>query len=243
MSNITYLCVGGYTMTTNPYFIRARLFPTVLTAAPLLILVNKLVSNLYYDSLKSIFDILPILTNLGLSAALIFLSIQINRLLAKEIFQKLYFKEEIKMPTTNHLLWSDTFLESTIKGKIRYKVKDKFGIELMTPVEESQAENKSRKQIVSAVSQIRNSLRDNRLLLQHNIEYGFFRNLIGGCVIAVLCSIALLFIGISNNDSGLRLTGIILSSIYLVPIIFSKPLIKRFGNYYSKFLYEQFLTL
>lgn len=230
-------------MTANPYFIRARLFPTVLTAAPLLILVNKIISSFFYENLKSILDILPILTNLGLSAALIFLSVQINRLIAKETFQRIYFKQEISMPTTNHLLWSDTFFDNSVKGKIRSKIIDKFGITLMTATEEVANEAKSRKQIVTAVSQIRNVLRDNKLLFQHNIEYGFFRNLIGGCVIAILCSIVLFLLGILNNEPATKLTGLVLFCIYIIPILFSKFLIKRFGNYYSKILYEQFLTL
>lgn len=230
-------------MTANPYFIRARFFPTVLTAAPLLILVNKIISSLFYENLKNILDILPILTNLGLSAALIFLSVQINRLIAKEIFQRIYFQQEISMPTTNHLLWSDTFFDSSVKEKIRSKITDKFDITLKTVTEEATNEVESRKQIVTAVSQIRNALRDNKLLFQHNTEYGFFRNLIGGCVIAILCSITLFLIGIFNNEPVTTLMGLILFCIYIIPILLSKFLIKRFGNYYSKILYEQFLTL
>jgi hypothetical protein len=230
-------------MITNLYFIRARLFPTVLTAAPQLILVNKLLSVLYYDTLKNIIEVLPILTSLGLSVALLFLSIQINRLLAKEIFQRLYFNEEIKMPTTDHLLWSDQFFDETVKEKIRSKIADKFRLTLMDKNEEASKEATSRKQIVTAVSQIRNSLRGNKLLLQHNIEYGFFRNLIGGCVIAVICSVVLILFGHFKNEPGIKLTGIILFFIYLLPIILSKQIINRFGNYYSKVLYEQFLTL
>lgn len=113
----------------------------------------------------------------------------------------------------------------------------------MTATEEAANEAKSRKQIVTAVSQIRNALRDNKLLFQHNIEYGFFRNLVGGCVIAILCSIVLFLLGIFNNEPATKLTGLVLLCIYIIPILFSKFLIKRFGNYYSKILYEQFLTL
>jgi hypothetical protein len=230
-------------MMTNPYFIRARLFPTVLTVIPLLIVVNKVVSALYYESLRNIYDVLPFITNLGLSAALIFLCIQINRLLAKEIFQRLYFTEEINMPTTNHLLWKDSFFDKSIKDNIRSKIKDKFGITLMSDTDEVSNEITSRKQITTAVSQIRNSLRGNKLLFQHNIEYGFFRNLIGGCLLAVICSIILILWGQYRNESSIKITGIILLCIYLIPILFSRFLIRKFGNYYSKILYEQFLTL
>jgi len=230
-------------MITRTYYIQARLFPTILTVIPLLIFVNTIVATLYYDTLKAIFSVLPLITNLGLSAALLFLMVQVNRFIAKEVFQRFYFQNEICMPTTNHLLWTDTFFDNSIKEKIRSKIESKFGLTLMTDVEESADEPKSRKQIVTAVSQIRNSLRDNRLLLQHNIEYGFFRNLLGGCLIAIIFSIGTFIYGFAKDEHSLKLTGIVLMVIYVIPIIFSKPIIKRFGNYYSKILYEQFLTM
>ena len=230
-------------MVTNPYYIRARLFPTILTCIPLLVFVNKMISLYFYEQLKAILEVLPLLTGLGLSAALLFLSVQINRLIAKEMFQKFYFKDEIKMPTTNHLLWQNDLFDKTIKENIRFKIHSKFGITLMNEVDESANENASRKQIATAVSQIRNALRDNRLLFQHNIEYGFFRNLLGGCFIACIFSLSLILLGQINKEQAVKLTGIVLFFIYLFPIVFSKVLVNRFGNYYSKILYEQFLTL
>lgn len=230
-------------MTVSTYYIKGRLFPTILTVIPLLIFVNAIVTTLYYDTLKQIFNVLPIITHLGLSAALLFLMVQINRLISKEVFQRFYFEDEIRMPTTNHLLWADTFFDSSVKEKIRSKIQTKFGLVLMTESEESTEESKSRKQIVTAVSQIRNCLRGNSLLLQHNIEYGFFRNLLGGCLIAVFFSIIILIGGIIKHESSIKLTGVILIIIYFIPILLSKPIIKRFGNYYSKILYEQFLSV
>jgi hypothetical protein len=205
--------------------------------------MNKLVTSLYYETLKEIFNVLPLLTNLGLSAALLFLMVQINRLIGKEVFQRLYFQDEIHMPTTNHLLWNDTFFDNSIKEKIRLKINEKFGLVLMTQEEEDIDQSKSRKQIVTAVSQIRNSLRGNQLLLQHNIEYGFFRNLLGGSLIATIFSITIFVYGIAKHENPLMLAGIGLTVIYSLPIILSKPIIRRFGNYYSKILYEQFLSI
>lgn len=227
----------------NSYFIRARLFPTILTAIPLLLLVNYLLSSYYYESFKKILDILPILASLGLSTAFIFLSVQVNRIISKEIIQRFYFKEEVKMPTTNHLLWNDIFFDKTIKTTIRAKIQTLYSIVLMNEQEEQADELKSRNQIIIAVSQIRNSLRGNDLLFQHNIEYGFFRNLMGGSLLAVVCSILIVIFAYLKNEIVLINAGIILLFIYLIPIILSKLIIKRFGHYYSKVLYEQFLTL
>ncbi len=108
-------------MKTTSYYIKARFFPTLLTVIPLLILVNVIIAPVYHNSLSQIFDILPIITNLGLSGALIFLMVQVNRLVSKEVFQRFYFKDEINMPTTNHLLWSNSKIDNQTKAMIRRK--------------------------------------------------------------------------------------------------------------------------
>ena len=230
-------------MKSTSYYVKARLFPTLLTVIPLLLLLNVVIAPLYHDSLSQIFDILPLITNLGLSGALIFLMVQINRFVSKEVFQRFYFQDEINVPTTNHLLWSNSKLDNQTKTMIREKIQIHYNITLMNEENETLNENTCRKQIVIAISQIRNSLRENKLLLQHNIEYGFFRNLLGGCLVAILFSIGMLIYAIIQHDATLTTTGILLAIVYFIPILLSKILINRYGNYYSKILYEQFLSI
>lgn len=230
-------------MALNNYYFKARLFPTVLTSIPAIILYNKFVSSLYHDKLENIFSVLPTITYIILSSAIVFLLVQINRFLSKEIFQKLYFKDEINMPTTNFLLKSNNELEISIRQKIEDKIKTKFGLSLLSEIEESSDVLRARKLIVTAVSQIRNVLRDNSLLLQHNIEYGFFRNLIGGSFLAFFISVIILIHSYCSNDLTTRNLGWILSVAYFLPILFSKLVINRYGKYYAKILYEQFLTI
>ena len=230
-------------MKTTSYYIKARFFPTLLTVIPLLILVNVIIAPVYHNSLSQIFDILPIITNLGLSGALIFLMVLVNGLVSKEVFQRYYFKDEINMPTTNHLLWSNSKIDNQTKAMIREKIQTHYSITLMDEESETLNELTCRKQVVTAVSQIRNSLRENKLLLQHNIEYGFFRNFLGGSLIAIVFSIAILIYGNIQHDTTLVTTGTLLTIIYLTPILLSKILINRYGNYYSKILYEQFLSI
>lgn len=227
----------------NSYYIKARLFPTVLTVLPILVLTIGIVAPLYKDVLKELHEQLPYLADFGLSTALIFLMVQINRFLAKEVFQRLYFQEEVRMPTTNHLLWSNDFFDQAVKEKIRSKILTLFGLTLLSENDEAMNEQKARRLIVTAVSQIRNKLRDNTLLLQHNIEYGFFRNLLGGCLIAVLCSLTILIYGGIGNHKSFVVTGATLLIIYFLPILLSSPIVRRYGNDYSKILYEQFLSL
>jgi hypothetical protein len=187
--------------------------------------------------------VLPIISHLGLSTAIIFLCVQINRLLAKEILQRLYFREEHSMPTTNNLLWQSSYYEDTTKAKIREKIKAKFGITLLDYNEEQQNVERARKLITTAVSQIRIALKGNDMLLQHNIEYGFWRNLVGGCILALFFSAATYFYGKLNELNDLEAVGMVMFFIYATPILLSKYIIESYGRYYAKVLYEQFLSL
>jgi hypothetical protein len=230
-------------MTANIYYLKARLFPTVLTSIPTLILYNKSVASLYHDKLENIYIALPTITDVIFSGAIIFLLVQINRFLSKEIFQQLYFKDETNMPTTNYLLKSNNQIETSIKQKIEDKIRSMFNISLLSATEESDDEPRARKLIATTVSQIRNVLRDNTLLLQHNIEYGFFRNLIGGSFLAFVISLIIVVSSLFTCDIATRNLGFILTLIYIFPILLSKVLINRYGKYYAKILYEQFLTI
>lgn len=230
-------------MIINSYYLKARLFPTVLTSIPAIILYNKFVATIYHDKLENIYTALPTVTDIILSSAIVFLHVQINRFFSKEIFQRHYFMDEINMPTTNLLLKSNSELEPSIKQKIENKIKSKFGIVLLTSIEESADEQRARKLIATSVSQIRNVLRENTLLLQHNIEYGFFRNFIGGSFLALLQSLIIVFFSLFNGDIITTNFGLILTIIYFIPILLSKLIINIYGKYYSKILYEQFLTI
>ncbi|MCW3091407.1 MAG: hypothetical protein JWP81_2476 [Ferruginibacter sp.] len=230
-------------MFKNIYFYRARLFPAVITSIPMLIFFNKIPAVEYNDALKNIYDILPIVAHLGLSTAVIFLCIQINRLIAKEVFQRMYFKEELFMPTTTHIMVKSVFYAETIKNKIRSKIEAAFSVTLLTAREEQQNETNARKLIATAVSQIRIALKGNTMLLQHNIEYGFWRNLIGGSLVAVIFSAAIFFYGYHYGQQDLKAISIICLIIYAIPIFLSKLIINYYGKYYSKILYEQFLSL
>lgn len=229
-------------MFKNIYFYRARLFPALITSIPMLIFINKIVAIKYAAALKNVYDVLPLITHLGLSAAIIFLLVQINRLIAKEIFQRWHFRDELYMPSTNHLLLNSTYYPITIKNKIRDKIATQFQINLLNAVEEQQSPENARKMVATAVSQIRNTLRENVMLLQHNIEYGFWRNLIGGSLIAVFFSGIIIWYGYRNNFSDLISIGLICFILFLIPVILSRMIIRYYGRYYAKILYEQFLS-
>lgn len=226
----------------DKYFLRARLWPTVLTSIPVMAIYWYFIKPSLGAQLNEI-PYLQLLSNVSFSAAIVFLLIQINRLLAKEIFQRCYFKDEQEMPTTNYLLWKDKFFTIEAKKLIRDKIKISFEIELYSAEQEKSDETGARKQICLAVSQIRELIRGNEMLLRHNIEYGFFRNFLGGCVVAVFSSLAGLYLSYLNGfQSGISVFFLVSSVAYFIPILFSSLLVKRYGGYYAKILFEQFLS-
>lgn len=225
----------------NEYYIKARLFPTILTSIPIL--------SLYYFAFsEKLIEFMAFLegykwaSDVTLSIAAIYFLAQINRLISKELFQNLFFKEELNMPTTNFLLNSDSTLAKSIKHQIVQKIAADFGIHLLDSNSENGNEEEARKTIASAVAQVRNVTRSNSMLLQHNIEYGFVRNMIGGSVLAVIISIFNIFIFqyTFSNSFAFKL-NIIFLGIYIFPIVLSKFLINRYGKYYAKILFEQYL--
>ncbi|MEK7074382.1 MAG: HPP family protein [Patescibacteria group bacterium] len=148
------------------------------------------------------------------------------------------------MPTTNFLLFSDTHYSNEYKQQIREKILKDFGITLLSKEQEEKDEMAARKRIVEAASLIRGKVKDGRLLLQHNIEYGFARNLIGGSVIAfptALIGVVLFYFFSYKVLPFVVLT--VSATIYLVLIIFSKKIMDVFGVAYAKVLIQEYTGL
>lgn len=230
-------------MKINTYYLKARLFPAILTSIPILLLFFTYIAPIFSNKLDGVLKFLSIATNVSISSASIFLLVQINRLVAKEVFQRIFFRNEMRMPTTDYLLHSSQHFPAEVRARIEKLISTKYKINLLSAPEELEDQDKARNAILTAIAQIRNTLRDNPPLLQHNIEYGFMRNLIGGSLVAVIASATIYFIAQNRNDLQMTSTGAILTLIYLIPVLLSPIIIKRYGEYYAKILFEQFLAL
>lgn len=227
----------------NSYYLKARLFPTILNCIPIIILANNLMTDFVTEKFQEASMFVLLATNTSISAAIIFLLVLINRFISKELFQRWLFQDEMRMPSTDYLLYSNLHFDSKIKEQIRDKIKTRYNIHLLNNEEEVKDELSARKLITTALSQVRNDLRPNKILLQHNIEYGFFRNLVGGSLLAFFASFGLIVYGVNDSSQGLQTTGVVFCLAYLFPLLLSKSLIKKHGEYYAKILFEQFLSL
>lgn len=176
-------------MKFNFYYPIARVLPAIFSAIPLIIF------NFYYlDQIPSYSTFLSnvfekkIVGQLTLLTICLLIFAETCRILGK-VFERWYFDNELKMPTTNFLLFSDTTYSEDRKNKLRSKILSDFKIRLPSKEDEKTVNSEIvRQAIVEAVSHIKTKLRKNAFLLKHNIEYGACRNILGGAVIGLLLS-------------------------------------------------------
>ncbi len=229
-------------MTFSQYGIQARIMPAILCSVPFLIFYYWYLSPAL-SGMFSFFADVKLVSNISFPIVLIFLFSMINRHLSKVIFQKFYFGDELYMPTTNFLMYSDSQYTNEYKNAFRNKIFADFGIRLLEAREESENEISARKRIIESMSLIRKRGDKSKMLLQHNIEYGFFRNLIGGSVIAAPFSLILALYGFIFTDNTIAVTSLFLCFvIFFLFILFSKNLINEHGIAYAKILFQEYMS-
>ncbi len=87
-------------MKLDRYDIQARLLPAVLCSVPIFLFQYYYLNKHAADFSEAILK-LRFLGPITLTIALIYLFMQVNRFIAKEVFEKRYFRNELDMPTTS----------------------------------------------------------------------------------------------------------------------------------------------
>ncbi len=230
-------------MKFDQYYLYARIFPALLTAIPLILFhhfyINKDLSG-FLHTVSSIHWIAEITMPL----VFIFFLAFVSRLISKMIIENNHYSSEAKMPAINILLYENDFYSSQYKNKIHEKIFGDFSIKLLLPNEEKADETEARKRIVEAVSRIREKVKGGRLLLQHNMEYGFFRNLAGGSYIAAFCSIlcVIFFYFFYPSPLAFRLS-LIGSIVYISLLVFHTKILDWLGYQYAKRLFQEYMPI
>jgi hypothetical protein len=179
----------------------------------------------------------PFPGNVSTILILLYLFAQTGRLIGKAVFEK----KETEMLTTYLLLYSNRNLTASLKNKIRSKLISDFGLQLFGPSRELEDADGAKKSAAEAVALIREKVKDGRLILQYNIEYGFARNLIGCACIALVFS-ALNTIMFWHRDNQFVTINVILFIIYLLPIVLSKVILNYLGRLYANRLIMEYIN-
>lgn len=229
-------------MKFDQYYLYARISPALLTAIPL-ILFNHFYINTELSGFLHTVSSAHWVAEISMPLAFILFLVFISRSISKMIIENNLYDGETKMPTTNILLYENDFYSTEYKNKIHKKIFDNFDIKLLSLTEEITDEVDARRRIVEAVSHIREKVKGGRLLLQHNIEYGFFRNLIGGSVIAfIFCIFSTFFFYFIYRSSLAMVLSAIGLAIYGLMLLFNKKILNRLGYLYAKRLVQEFMV-
>lgn len=229
-------------MKFNRYTIIARIFPAILSSIPFFVLHYFFLRDKIGNFLVELFNI-KWLSDITISIALIFLLVQLIRFISKEFLERRIYSDGLGLPTTNYLLHLDSFYSPDFTKQIHQKIFYDFKISIPTIKKERFDEVISRKKIVEAVNLIRIKVGDGKLVRQHNIEYGFIRNMVGGSAIAATISILnmAIFRWVYFNLIAFILSDIV-AILYLLLILFGKFLIKFFGIAYAKILIQEYMS-
>jgi hypothetical protein len=227
-------------MKFDKYTLIARILPAIISIIPIVVF-----NSFYLNSQLSVFlhSLLAIVLINGISMPLIFIFLyaQASRYISKTLFEKHYFKDELRMPSTDYLMPSSKYSTQELRGKIYKKILKDFKISIS--IKKGNAEDQDlRRAISEAVALIRKKVGHGKLLHQHNTEYGFARNLIGGSLISFLLSLfnIYFFAYYYPNSFALKLS-FVTAILYLIPLVFSKKIMTDHGQWYAKVLIQEYL--
>lgn len=230
-------------MRLDSYSIKARYAPALVTiVVPVATFNHFFVSeeiSQYLDGMAGI----KIASNITISGICLYFLSEFGRVFGKNLFEKAFFKEESRMPTTNFLMYSDVTYSPQHKERIREKVRKDFGISLPSLEDESRSDGEARKRIVESMALIRKMLHKNAFLFQHNVEYGSMRNLVGGALIGLILSIAgFLFFRFVYIEPMAVNIFLAVAFVYAALVAFSKVIIEFYGRSYAKILFREYLS-
>lgn len=223
----------------STYTLIARVFPTILCAVPFLMFQYFVLSPGMIRMFSWITNYF-LLYNFTVSVIIIYFLSLINRFISKLFFEQ----SEEYMPTTEFMLLSNGEFSSEYKILIYKKIKSDFGITLPDAGEQDRDELRARKRIAEAIGLVRKKVGNGVLLLQHNYEYGFARNLVGASSVSTVLVIILLVCDIILRISFFQTRVLVLLLlIYLLPFMFHRIIIRKFGSLYARTLLQEYLAL
>jgi hypothetical protein len=230
-------------MKFDKYGRTARLVPALFTIVFPLLIFNHFFVNKQISKIIENFNKVEFLGDITMSVVLMFFTTQFARVIGKNLFERRIYKDELEMPTTQFLTYSNTEYSDDYKMKFAKKVKKDFGIVLSTKEEEKKDKQGTyKRKIIETFSHIRKRINNNSFVLQHNIEYGAMRNALGGSVVGVLISVLNIafFYFVTYNLTAVALS-MFLFVVYLFMLIFSSSILKSYGRNYAKIIIREYM--
>lgn len=214
----------------DKYTMKARIFPAVLGVIPFALLVNFIpIEPILLKTIAGIF-----------SAALVYFATQFVVRIPAKMFEEWLFSNGLHMPTTNFLLYNNLEYQDEFKDNIRSQINRDFNITLSSKAEELRDEMTARRKIKDVTRLMIGKVKGGYLLLKHNYEYGFSRNLWSSSILGAIGSIILLVLAMTKNSENFVIISACLTIFYILYIIFGHYLIKYTGKLYARKLIEEY---
>lgn len=223
------------------YELYARYFPAILTGIPFLLLGFYLARGGETKQLLDFILSLRFFGYLSLSVILLYFYAQLIRTTSKT-FEQSYFIRQKGFPTTYFMLYSNSAYSDAFKDAFRKRVQEVLGMSLCTKEEETATLGEAMKRLNDITKQIILHVGDGVLVGKHNQWYGFFRNLLGGCVYGAGVSVVNVLIGRFVFASNvLIITSLILFVAYISLLLVRKPIIVQHAEAYARQLLAEFM--
>lgn len=179
---------------------------------------------------------------ISFSAIFVYFYSQFIRITSK-YFERKYFTGKQGFPTTYFMLYGDTTYSTDYKNKFRERVKKVLKLDLMSEAEEVQQPDEARKRVTESVNHIRLKVGSGKLVLKHNIWYGFSRNLIGGTIYSAAFCLANILLGwlVFKNHTLVILSAVLLA-VYAMIFAFHKKILLQNAEAYARQLISEFMT-
>lgn len=226
----------------DEYEIKSRYIPAIVGAIPLIMLTSTQKETVWLPLFRTASWFL-VLENISLAVVSVVLLMSIQRGVAKYCFENNVFNNGIDFPTTTMLLIKNDMLSKEFKRKVRDKIKKDFGICLLDSNEETKNLLEAKCTIKDAVSLIRKQVLKGMLTYQHNIQYGFIRNLIAGGVWALPISVFNSWIFYRSSSVVGLLISVALALFFLAMQMFYKKILISFATTYAEVLFSEYLSL
>lgn len=224
---------------STKYSIFAKQIPAIISSIPIMAIYFFFFKN-NLDEFMKFLNGFQYIKDISLLIIFIFVVFFFSRHISKYIFEDIIFDKKRKFPTTEFLVPTNNVLSKSIQNKIYSMIESDIGIKIISDDSSENTDTEIRKRIIEATKYISNSIGNGKYVLNKNIEYGFFRNLIWWSVIAFCFS--LYGVIISTYPSNSFNIFLLFIWIYWGIVALSQLVLRNLANTYAETLFWEYIS-
>ena len=226
----------------DAYTVYARFFPAIVTALPLFVLWYFVAELAQLRNLMNFLLSIRFLGSITFAVVFLYFYAQLIRTTGKAL-EKRYFLCSRGFPTAYLMLYEDESYSTAYKDRYRRQIHADFGLALPTEAEERSDPENSRKRLGEITKHVILKVGDGTLVKKHNTWYGFWRNLIGGTIFAVVFCFGNVVLGTWYfEEPTLWIFGGTLFVPYGIVLGFHKPILFQHAEAYARQLIAEYLS-